>query len=90
MASAELAYWSAAETAAAIRTKQVSPVDVVQAYLDRIERLDGALHAYITVLQERALEAARQAEQQIMRGDATGPLFGVPMAVKDQFQTKEF
>ena len=88
MASAELVYGSAAETATAIRTKQVSPVDVVQAYLDRIERLDGTLHAYITVLQERVLDAARQAEQQIMRGDATGPMFGVPMAVKDQFQTK--
>lgn len=88
MASAELAFWSAAETATAIRTKQVSPVEVVHAYLDRIERLDGTLHAYITVLQERALAAARQAEQQIMRGDAIGPMFGVPIAVKDQFSTK--
>jgi aspartyl-tRNA(Asn)/glutamyl-tRNA(Gln) amidotransferase subunit A len=88
MANADLAFWSAAQTATAIRTKQVSPVDVVQAYLDRIEQLDSTLHAYITVLQERALEAAQQAEQQIMQGDAIGPMFGVPVAVKDQFCTK--
>ena len=88
MASDDLAFLSAAETAQAIATKQTSPVDVVQAYLSRIERLDGHLHAYITVLQDDALAAARQAEQALQRGGALPPLFGVPMAVKDQFWTK--
>ncbi len=88
MAGNDVALLSAAETAQAIRAKQVSPVDVVQAYLDRIERLDSTLHAYITVLRDEALAAARQAEQAIMRGEAQGALFGVPIAVKDQFCTQ--
>ena len=88
MARDDLAFLSAAETAQAIATKQVSPVDVVQAYLARIERLDGHLHAYITVLRDDALAAARQAEQALQRGGVLPPLFGVPMAVKDQFWTK--
>ena len=88
MVSSDIAFLSAAETAKAIRTKQVSPVEVVQAYLARITRLDATLHAYITVLQEAALSAARQAEQQLMSGAKLGPLFGVPVAVKDQFWTK--
>src|SRR2546427_5287849 len=88
MTSHDIPWLSAAETAVAIKTKQVSPVEVVQAYLARIERLDGHLRAYITVLRDEALAAARQAEQVLMRGDNMGPLFGVPVAVKDQFWTK--
>jgi Asp-tRNA(Asn)/Glu-tRNA(Gln) amidotransferase A subunit family amidase len=85
MAGDDLAFLSAAETADAIRTKQTSPVEVVQAYLARIERLDAQLHAYITVLREEALAAARRAEQTLMHGGDLGPLFGVPVAIKDQF-----
>jgi Asp-tRNA(Asn)/Glu-tRNA(Gln) amidotransferase A subunit family amidase len=88
MALDDLAFLSAAETAAAIVSRHVSPVDVVQAYLARIERLDGHLHAYITVRPDEALAAARQAEQALGRGGTLSPLFGVPMAVKDQFWTK--
>ena len=88
MVSSEVAFFSAAETAKAIRAKQVSPVEVVQAYLTRIEHLDSTLHAYITVLRQEALAAARQAEQQLMSGTELGALFGVPIAVKDQFWTK--
>src|SRR5919205_658397 len=84
----DIPWLSAAETAVAIKTKQVSPVEVVQAYLERIERLDGHLHAYITVLRDEALAMARQAEHTILRGEQVGPLFGVPVAVKDQFWTK--
>src|SRR5919197_2653362 len=84
----DIPWLSAAETAVAIKTKQLSPVEVVQAYLDRIERLDGQLHAYITVLHEAALAAARQAEQTVLRGGELGPLFGVPVAVKDPFWAK--
>src|ERR671930_694531 len=88
MAGHDIPWLSAAETAVAIKTKQVSPVEVVQAYLDRIERFDGQLHAYITVMRDAALAAARQAEQTVLRGDTVGPLFGVPVAVKDQFWTR--
>src|SRR5713101_7442461 len=88
MAGHDLPWLSAAATAVAIKTKQVSPVEVVQAYLARIERFDGPLHAYITVLRAEALAAARQAEQTVLRGGDLGPLFGVPVAVKDQFWTR--
>jgi len=88
MRQSDLPWLSAAATARLIKTKQVSPVEVVQAYLERIERLDRTLHAYITVLPEAALAAARQAEPAVLRGGGLGPLFGVPVAVKDQFWTK--
>src|SRR5919198_3802101 len=88
MTRPDIPWLSAAETAVAIKTKQVSPVEVVQAYLDRIERLDGPLHAYITVMRDAALAAARQAEQTVLRGNDLGLLFGVPVAVKDQFWTR--
>lgn len=88
MPNTELAWLSAAETAAAIRTKQVSPVEVVEAYLARIDQYDGQLRAYITLLRQEALAAARVAEQLVLQGDAGGPLFGVPVAVKDQFWTQ--
>jgi Asp-tRNA(Asn)/Glu-tRNA(Gln) amidotransferase A subunit family amidase len=84
----DIAFLSAAETTAAIKTRQVSPVEVVQAYLARIDRLDAQLRAYITVLRDEALAAARRAEQEVMRDGNLGPLFGVPVAVKDQFWTK--
>ncbi len=88
MVSQDIPFLSAAEIAAAIKSKQVSPVEVVQSYLERIDRLDSNLRAYITVCREEALDAAHQAEQAVQRGDALGPLFGVPIAVKDQFWTE--
>lgn len=88
MAHDEIVFLSATATASAIRAKQVSPVEVVEAYLERIDRLDPTIHAYITVTREQALAAARAAEQTLMRGAEVGPLFGVPVAVKDQFCTR--
>ena len=79
---------TASETAAAIRSKAIGPIEVVRSFLDRIDRLDPELHAYITVCREEALAAARDAEQALIRGDDLGPLFGVPIAVKDQFWTR--
>src|SRR2546427_8583094 len=87
MARHDLPWLSAAETAVAVKTKQVSPVEVVQAYLARIERFDGALHAYITVMRDEALAAARQAEQTVLRGGDLGPLFGVPVAGEGEVLT---
>src|SRR5688572_18017547 len=84
----ELAFLSAADTARLIRGGEVSPVEVVQAYLARIERLDPTLRAYITVTAEGALAAAREAERAQKARAAIGPLFGVPVAVKDQFWTR--
>src|SRR6266436_3482125 len=83
----ELAYRSAAELAGLIRARSVSPVEVVQAYLARIDRWSEALGAYVTVCRERALDEARAAEQALGHGAPVGPLHGVPFAVKDQFDT---
>ena len=88
MSADDLVWLGAAEAAELIRAKRLSPTDLVQAYLDRIDRLDGTLHAYIAVCREEALAAARMAERVIVRGDAMGPLHGVPIAVKDQFHAR--
>jgi aspartyl-tRNA(Asn)/glutamyl-tRNA(Gln) amidotransferase subunit A len=83
-ATDDLAFTPAAELAAQIRDQRLSPVALTRAYLDRIERLDGTLHAYITVCREPALAEAERAEQAIARGGQLGPLHGIPFAVKDQ------
>jgi aspartyl-tRNA(Asn)/glutamyl-tRNA(Gln) amidotransferase subunit A len=84
----ELAFRDAVELAGLVRTKQVSPVELVRLYLERIGRLDDRLRAYITVGRDEALQAARQAEAAVLAGGALGPLHGVPFAVKDQFDTR--
>src|SRR5215213_10092582 len=66
-----------------LRRREVSPVEVTQIMLDRIEALDGTYYGYATVLAERAMEQARQAEIEIARGYWRGPLHGIPIAVKD-------
>ena len=71
------------DTSARIRRRDVSPVEVTEAMLDRIERLDAGHRAYANVLAERAMEQARTAEAEIARGIWRGPLHGVPIAVKD-------
>lgn len=84
-ADAPLVHRGATELAALIRTRALSPVALVEAYLDRIDRLDGNLRAYITVCRESAIAEARRAEAAIARGESPGPLQGLPFAVKDQF-----
>ena len=71
-----------------IEQKQVSPVEVVEAYQERIERLDPQLNAYLTVCHDEARQAAREAEHAIARGQYRGPLHGIPFAAKDQLYTK--
>ncbi len=84
----ELVWKPVTELARMIAAKQLSPVDVVRAYLDRIEVLDGKLRAYITVCREEALAAAKAAEAAVMNGDALGRLHGVPIGLKDLYATK--
>jgi aspartyl-tRNA(Asn)/glutamyl-tRNA(Gln) amidotransferase subunit A len=88
MNSADIPFLSATETARAIKANELSPVDAVRAYLERIDRLDSRLAAYITVLREEALWAAQQIQDRIQNGENPGPLTGVPIAVKDQYWTK--
>jgi aspartyl-tRNA(Asn)/glutamyl-tRNA(Gln) amidotransferase subunit A len=84
---ASLAHQSSAELATLIRRRELSPVTLVEAYLERIGRLDGELRAYVTVCGEAALAEAKRAESVPARGEAEGPLRGLPFAVKDQFDT---
>jgi aspartyl-tRNA(Asn)/glutamyl-tRNA(Gln) amidotransferase subunit A len=84
----QLAFVPATELAAAIRARKLSPVDVVRAALDRIDRTQPILNAFITVAADNAMARAREAEAAIMRGDPVGPLHGVPIAVKDLVPTE--
>ena len=74
---------SATQLADEIRTGAISPPEVVDAYLNRIAAEDDDLNAYITVIEESAREAAREAEAVLDRGEDVGPLHGVPVALKD-------
>lgn len=70
-----------------IRKKQVSPVELTEFFLERIERLQPALNAFITVTGDHARKQARQAEREIMKGKYRGPLHGIPISLKDLFYT---
>ncbi|MCK9519687.1 MAG: amidase [Dehalococcoidia bacterium] len=87
MPPSDLTRLSVTELSAHIRAKEVSPVEVTDAYLDRIERLDDRVNAYITVTAGRAREDARRAADEIARGEYRGPLHGIPVALKDLFAT---
>jgi len=76
------------ELAPQIREGKLSPVELARETFARIHRLQPALNAYITVLEEQALEQARQAEREIRTGHYRGPLHGIPYAAKDLFYTK--
>ena len=76
-----------AEVSELVRAKKVSPVELTQACLAQIERLDRRLNAFITVTAEAALAEARAAETQIARGAWRGPLHGIPIALKDLVET---
>lgn len=83
----ELAFLTAAEQARRVERREISPVELTQAYLERIERWNPVLNAYITVTAERALDASRRAEAEIAAGRYRGPLHGIPYGVKDQMYT---
>ncbi|GGY05690.1 amidase [Streptomyces minutiscleroticus] len=79
----ELSELSLAAAADAIRTRRVSPVELVDSVLDRIEQVDPDLGAYVTVTAERARRSAREAEHEAAAGRLRGPLHGIPMGLKD-------
>jgi aspartyl-tRNA(Asn)/glutamyl-tRNA(Gln) amidotransferase subunit A len=87
MTAADPCFLSVAEAAALIEAKRLSPVELARAYLDRIERLNGRLNAYVRVLHDDALAAARSAESEIAAGRYRGPLHGIPIGLKDIYDT---
>ena len=89
MADERLCWLPATELAAAIRRKRVSPVEVVDAILERVERINPKLNAFVTLTDEAARREAKAAERALMKRRAVlGPLHGVPFSVKDLVNTK--
>ncbi|WP_255196905.1 amidase [Halorarius litoreus] len=81
-------YRSAVETADAVKAGELSPVDLVDAFLDRIAARNELSNAYITVIADEAREMAREAERAVEAGEDLGPLHGVPLALKDLYAHK--
>lgn len=88
MKDRELAFTPAYELAKLITQKKLSPVELTEACLRRIEALNPRLNAFLTVTADEAMEAARQAEEAVMRGESLGPLHGIPTSIKDLEPTK--
>ena len=84
--SNELIYSDATKLAELVRTRAVSPVEVMKAHLDRIEAVNPKVNAIVTIAED-ALKAAREAEAAVHRGAELGPLHGVPFTVKDSIDT---
>ena len=84
----ELVYTSATSLAQAIRDEQVSSQEVVEAYIHRIEAVNPQLNAVVQLTADNALTQARLADVALARGEIKGPLHGVPITIKDSFDTE--
>ncbi|HLA18560.1 MAG TPA: amidase family protein, partial [Dehalococcoidia bacterium] len=87
MTTTDTADLSISEAADLVRKRKLSPIELTQACLERIAALDGRVRAFITVTREDALASAQQAAAAIARGNYKGPLHGIPIALKDLFDT---
>ncbi|MEW6298849.1 MAG: amidase, partial [Thermodesulfobacteriota bacterium] len=88
MATDDVCFLPLTHLAALIKKRAVSPVEVTQAYLDRVQAVDPQLNSYLTVTAERALQEARAAEAGMRGNPHPGPLYGIPLAHKDIIATK--
>jgi aspartyl-tRNA(Asn)/glutamyl-tRNA(Gln) amidotransferase subunit A len=84
----DLAFTSAAAVTRLVAARELSPVELVEALLARVARIEPRLNAFITLAGEEARRDARAAEAALMRGEPRGPLFGVPFSVKDLLDTQ--
>jgi amidase len=84
----DLIYRTATDLAGVIRRREASSVEVVEAHFARIAETNGEINAVVTLCEEQALERAREADQALARGESWGELHGVPMTVKDSFETE--
>src|SRR5687767_1043916 len=83
-----LLYLPAVHLAELIRSRKLSPIELVEAYLRRIEQLNGTYKSFITICSDEAIESAKRAEKALSRKSKVGPLHGLPIGVKDQISTK--
>lgn len=88
MLPTDVHFYSIAQVSKALAARDFSPLELTQACLERIKKLDGPIHSYITVTEELALEQAKQATEELASGRSRGPLHGVPIALKDLYETK--
>jgi amidase len=88
MAKAPIWQWGAAQTAAAIRRGRISSEEVTQAHIDRMKAVNPKLNAVVVDLTKDALKAARAADKARAKGDALGPLHGVPVTIKINVDVK--
>lgn len=86
--SVDLPFLSIAELSGLLARRQISPVEIVTALLDRIGRYNSLLHSYITVCDDQALAEARRAEREISRDGVRSPLHGIPVSFKDNIWTR--
>lgn len=87
--STPLVYLSATQLMTAIKNKEVTSVELLEAFIERIEMLNDGINAVITRNYEKALERAKAADEALARGEWWGPLHGLPMTIKDTFETTE-
>ena len=84
----DLPYMSIVQASELMRTQQLSPLELIQAVLKRIDEVEPKVQAFNTIARDEALRAARVAEQEIMSGRYRGPLHGIPVGVKDTNYTR--
>ena len=84
----EICYMSAGDLSRLVSKKEVSPVEIVDAHLSRIQATEPVLNSFITLLAEEARGSARQAEREIQAGKYRGPLHGIPVGLKDLYNTR--
>ena len=87
MSAGDLCHRPIPELSALLRSRQVSPVEVVDAFLERIEQVEPDVNAFITVARAEALRAAEQAETEMARGEYRGTMHGIPVGIKDLYDT---
>ena len=87
MNASDLCYLTIREAGRLLESRQLSPVELTRAFLERIEKVDGQLRSYVTLLAESAMAEARTAETEIPQGRYKGPLHGIPVAFKDLYDT---
>ena len=90
MIAEDILFASIGELSRLIKRRQVTPVRLTGAYLDRIEKLSPRLNAFVTVTADLAMKQAAQAEKEINAGLSRGPLHGIPFAAKDLFAVKGY
>ena len=85
--TSELCYLSIAETGPLLKSQQLSPVELTNAFLDRIEAIDARIHSFVLVTREEALRQANEVEREIASNRYRGPLHGIPIGLKDLIET---